>query len=146
MNIIVYSAIAGMIAGALIAGIGMVYSAATGRGFWSLPNNIGGIVLGPEAGAGRGFGVPTLTGVMFHMVLSAIYGIATYYIAKATGLGYVTVGFAIGMAVWIGNHYGVGAFHAGAREHARYNPLWLAFALHAIWGVVTGMLIDRFPG
>ena len=68
-NSILLPALAGIVGGVTIAGVGMVYRAATGKGFWSLPNSIGGIALGTEAAASRAFGLTTVTGVALNMVL-----------------------------------------------------------------------------
>ncbi len=144
--LITIPAIAGMIGGAAIAGAGMVYQAATGNGFWSLPNSIAGIVMGPEAGARRPFGVATLVGVGFHMLLSALYGIVAAWLAPVIGLGLVVTGVLVGLAVWIINHYGIGAFLAGARYHRGVNPLWLAFLLHAGFGAITGYVAQALIG
>lgn len=143
---LVVPSIAGMVAGATIAGIGMVYSAAVGRGFWALPNNIAGIVLGPDAGNTRKFGLITLVGVGFHMVLSAIYGILTLVLANDFHTGLILTGLAVGMAVWGVNHYVLGAILPGARNHQQYNPLWMAFGLHALYGGITGAIIAQLIG
>lgn len=139
-------AIAGAVGGAAIAGIGMVYQAARGNGFWSLPNSIGGIVLGPEAGATRPFGVPTLTGVGFHMVLSAIYGILAVWLAPKLGIGLIATGALVGLVVWGVNHAVIGSVLPGARYHRGVNPLWMAFLLHALYGAITGAVAQILLG
>ena len=143
---ILLPSIAGVVGGVAIAGIGMVYRAAVGQGFWSLPNSIGGIALGPKAAGTRAFGVVTLTGVALHMVLSAIYGIAIVALSPAIGLGYVATGFLVGMVVWVVNHYGIGAVHAGSKAHAGLNPISLAFFLHALYGMVAGLVVQILIG
>ena len=139
-------AIAGVAGGMTIAGVGMVYRAAIGKGFWSLPNSIGGIALGPEAGSTRSFGLATLTGVTLHMVLSAIYGIAIVALAPIIGLGFVVTGFLVGVAVWLVNYYVVGAVHPGSKQLAELNPVWMAFFLHALYGVVAGVVVQMMIG
>ena len=57
-------ALAGVAGGLTIAAVGMVYRAAIGKGFWSLPNGIGGIALGPQAGATLNFGLPSHGGAL----------------------------------------------------------------------------------
>ncbi len=80
MNAFTLPALAGIAGGVVIAAVGMAYRAAIGKGFWSLPNGIGGIALGAEQGATLGFGVPTVTGVALHMIfvgdLRHRYGLA----------------------------------------------------------------------
>lgn len=146
MENIALPALAGIIGGITIAGVGMVYRAAIGKGFWSLPNGIGGIVLGPDAGAKLNFGGTTLTGVALHMVLSAIYGIATVIIAQRFGLDYVFTGVGVGVAVWLFNYYVVGAVHDGSRQLAKLNPVWMAFFLHALYGGVAGFVAGKLVG
>jgi hypothetical protein len=41
--------IGGIVGGLAIAALGMAYGAASGRGFWTLPNSIGGIILAQDA-------------------------------------------------------------------------------------------------
>jgi hypothetical protein len=140
------AAFAGIIGGIAIAGVGMIYSAATGGGLWTLPNSIGGIVLGPKAGGTRSFGKATFVGVGFHMALSAIYGIATAYIVHRFNTGYVVTGIAVGVFFWLFNHFLIGRVQSGARQHARFNPIWVAFALHALYGAVTGVVAAALIG
>ena len=74
---LILSALAGAIGGRVNRRLlGMIYSAAVGGGFWSLPNSIGGIVLGPKAGDTRSLGWVTLVGMVFHIALSVLYGVA----------------------------------------------------------------------
>lgn len=139
-------AIAGMIGGITIAATGMAYRAVIGRGFWSLPNGIGGIVFGGERGATLEFGSVTLIGVGLHMVLSAIYGVATVMLDPTFGFGLVPTGTIVGISVWLFNYYLVGAIHDGSRQLAKLNPLWMAFFLHALFGAVTGYVAQQLIG
>jgi hypothetical protein len=134
------SALAGIIGGVTIAVIGMLYSAATGGGLWTLPNSIGGILLGAKSGETRSFGVVTLIGVGFHMILSAAYGIATLYLGRQLNVGFVYVGVAVGLFVWLFNHFLIGQLTQGFRKHVQFNPVWLAAALHVLYGAVTGLV------
>jgi hypothetical protein len=109
-------ALAGAIDGAAIAAIGMLYSAATGGGFWSLPNSIGGIVLGPEVGDRRSLGLVTFVGICFHMVLSALYGILTVYLAHSFKTGFISTGISVGIFVWLFNRFLVGSVLPGAKN------------------------------
>lgn len=139
-------AVAGIIGGMTIAAVGMVYRAAIGQGFRTLPNGIGGIVLGADAGDTRAFGVATLTGVGLHMVLSAVYGVLTVALAPLTGIGYVATGIIVGTVVWIFNYYVVGRVHAGSHKLANLNPVWMAFFLHALYGGVAGYAAQLIVG
>lgn len=133
-------AIAGIIGGLTIAAVGMVYGAASGRGFWSLPNGIGGIVLGSERGDTRSFGLPTLTGVGLHMVLSALYGVIIVFLGQTITGEYLLTGVVFAIAVWLFNYYAVGAVHAGSKKLAGLNPVPVALFLHALFGAVTGIV------
>ncbi len=147
MNIqLIGPAIAGILGGMTIAAVGMTYRLAVGQGFWTLPNGIGGIVLGPEAGDIRSFGAATLTGVALHMVLSATYGVLTVAIAPVVGISYVLMGILVGIAMWIFNYYGVGRVHAGSHKLAELNPVWMAFLLHALYGGVAGLAAQLIVG
>lgn len=141
-TLIILPAVAGIVGGVTIAGVGMVYRAAIGKGFWSLPNGIGGIALGAEAGADRAFGLATVTGVALHMVLSAIYGFAIVALAPVLGIGFILTGFLVGVVVWLFNYYVVGAVHAGSKQLAELNPVWMAFFLHALYGIVAGYVVQ----
>ncbi len=104
-----------------------------------MPNAIGGVALGPEAGATRALGVTTLTGVTLHVILSAIYGIATVLIARQLGSNYIVVGVVLGIALWAVNYVGIASVHAGSRGLAKLNPVGMAVGLHVIFGAVTGL-------
>jgi hypothetical protein len=140
MNGYELGAFAGVLGGVAIAGVGMVYRAAIGGGFWSLPNGIGGIALGPERGDSSAFGLPTVTGVGLHMVLSAVYGAVTVWLAHMITHEWILTGFSVGVAVWLFNYYVVGRFHAGAKKLSELNPVWVAFVLHALFGLITGVV------
>lgn len=135
-------AIAGIIGGMTIAAVGMIYRAAIGGGFLSLPNGIGGVVLGGDRGATAAFGIPTFTGVGLHMILSAIYGVLIVELAPRLGLSLVGFGTLFGVLVWLFNYYVVGAFHEGSRRLAQLNPVWMALFLHALFGAVTGIATE----
>lgn len=143
---VLLSALAGVAGGVTIAGVGMIYSAVTGGGLWSLPNSIGGILMGAEAGNTRSFGIVTLVGGGFHMVLSAVYGIATVYLAHRFDAGFVLVGIAVGIFFWLLNHFLIGSASEGARKHVEFNPVWLAFLLHALYGAATGIVAIALIG
>ena len=143
---VLLSALAGIAGGVAIAGVGMIYSAVTGGGLWSLPNSIGGILMGAEVGNTRSFGIVTLVGVGFHMVLSAVYGIATVYLAGLLDVGFVFSGIAVGIFFWLFNHFLIGSASEGARRHAQFNPVWLAFLLHVLYGAATGLVAIALIG
>jgi hypothetical protein len=82
----------------------------------------------------------TLVGVYFHMLLSAICGIAIVYFAHQLNIGFVFAGIAVGIFFWLFNHFLIGSASEGARKHVQFNPVWLAFLLHVLYGAVTGLV------
>ena len=136
-------AIAGVAGGLVIAAVGMSLSAARGTGFWSLPNGIGGIVAGPDAGSSRDFGAITLEGVVLHMVLSAVFGIITVFISRQVTKEYLWTGVVTGLVLWLLNYYAIGAVIPGAHALAELNPVWMGGMLHALFGAVTGVIAKR---
>jgi uncharacterized membrane protein YagU involved in acid resistance len=124
----------------------MTYGAASGRGFWTLPNSIGGIILGPRRGDARSLGVATLVGVALHIVLSAVFGIIIVVLAQDFTHAYVATGLVVGAALWLINYVGIAAIHPGSREVAKLNPVPIAVGLHLLFGLiasVVAVLIQR---
>ncbi len=136
-------AVAGVVGGLAIAGVGMSLSALRGTGFWSLPNGIAGIAVGPAAGAARDFGLVTLEGVALHMVLSVVFGIATLFAIRRITKEYALTGIASGLVLWVINYYAIGSFIPGAHALAELNPVWMGGMLHALFGAVTGITAKR---
>ncbi len=136
-------AIAGIVGGLAIAAAGMSLSALRGTGFWSLPNAIAGVAVGPEAGATRDLGLVTLEGVMLHMLLSALFGVVTLVAIRRLTKEYVLTGIAGGLLLWVVNYYGFGAFIPGAHALAELNPVWMGGLLHVLFGAVTGATAQR---
>lgn len=139
MNELIAGVVGGIVGGLAIAVLGMAYGALSGRGFWALPNVIGGILLGLERAASRSFGVATLVGALLHLVLSAIYGVVIVVIGLHVTHALVLTGVVIGILVWLVNYYGVGAIHAGSRQVAMLNPAPVALLLHAFFGLITAL-------
>jgi hypothetical protein len=133
-------AIAGIAGGLVIAAVGMVLDAALGVGFWALPNAIGGILLGADAGATTAFGLATLVGVVVHMVLSVGFGAATLFAIRRITREHVATAVAMGLGLWLVNYYVIGQLSAGAHAVATLNPVWMAGLLHALFGAVTGLV------
>ena len=130
--------IGGIVGGITIAALGMAYGAASGRGLWTLPNSIGGIILGPRRADARSFGVATLVGVALHIVLSAAFGLGIVLLAQDFTHAYLATGLVVGAALWLINYVGIGAIHPRAREVAKLNPVPVALGLHLLFGFVTG--------
>jgi len=135
--------LAGIVGGLAIAAVGMTLSALRGTGFWSLPNGIAGIAVGPDAGATREFGVVTLEGVALHMILSALFGIVTLFAIRRLTKEYMLTGVVAGLVLWAINYYAIGSFIPGAHALAQLNPVWMGGMLHALFGAVTGITAKR---
>jgi hypothetical protein len=138
--------IGGIVGGLAVAALGMAYGAASGRGLWTLPNSIGGIILGPRRADARSFGVATLVGVALHIVLSAVFGIVIVLLAQDFTHAYLATGLVVGIALWLINYVGIGAIHPGAREVAKLNPVPIALGPHLLFGFITSgvaVLIQR---
>lgn len=140
MNEIFAGVMGGIVGGLAIAAVGMIYGALSGRGFWALPNVIGGILLGPAHAATRSLGVPTVIGVVLHAILSAIYGVVIVLIGQHVTHALVLTGVGVGIIVWIVNYYGVGSIHAGSRQVAMLNPVPVALVLHALFGLIASLV------
>lgn len=140
MNGYFAGAVGGVVGGLSIAALGMTYGAATGRGFWALPNSIGGLILGPRRGAVRSFGVPTLVGGALHVALSALFGVVIVLLAQGFAHAYFATGVVAGIALWLINYVGIGAIHAGSREVAKLNPVPIALGLHVLFGLITSVV------
>lgn len=133
-------AISGIVGGLAIAALGMGYGVASGRGFWALPNSIGGLILGPKRGGVGSFGVATVIGGALHIVLSAVFGVVIVLLAKDFTHAYLATGLAVGAAIWLINYVGVGAIHPGSRQVAKLNPVPVALGLHLLFGLVTSVV------
>jgi len=71
---------------------------------------------------------------MMQLILSALAGAIGG--ASIAGLGMI-YSAAVGGGLWsLPNS--IGALLPGAKKHAKYNPLWLAISLHALYGAITG--------
>ncbi|MCV7395042.1 hypothetical protein [Mycobacterium paraseoulense] len=134
----VAGAIGGIVGGLAIAALGMAYGAVSGRGVWTLPNRISGIILGPRGAADRLFGLATLVGVALHILLSAVFGVVIVLIAQDFTHAYLASGLVVGVALWLINYVGIGAIHPGAREVAKLNPVPIALGLHLLFGLIAG--------
>lgn len=140
MNGYFAGAIGGVIGGLAIAALGMAYGAASGRGLWTLPNSIGGIILGPRREDARSFGVATLVGVALHIFLSAVFGVVIVLLAQDFTHAYIATGLVVGVALWLINYVGIGAIHPASREVAKLNPVPIALGLHVLFGLITSVV------
>ncbi len=142
----VAGAIGGIVGGLAIAALGMAYGAASGRGLWTLPNSISGIILCPRRAEAKVFGVATLVGAALHIVLSAVFGIVIVLLAQNLTHAYLATGLVGGATLWLINYLGIGAIHLGAHQVAKLNPVPIALGLHLLFGFIASgvaVLIQR---
>ncbi|BBX20803.1 hypothetical protein MTER_02140 [Mycolicibacter terrae] len=140
MNGIVAGAIGGIVGGLAIAALGMTYGAVSNRGFWALPNAIGGIILGPSRHEARSFGVATVVGISLHVILSAVFGIVIVVVVHEFTHAYIATGVVGGLALWLVNYVGIGTIHRGSRDVAELNPVPVALGLHVLFGLIAGLV------
>lgn len=78
--------LAGVSAGVVMAGVMMLYIAATGRSVWTNPNLIAVMWLGERVADGR-FGIATVVGFATHMATSALMGFVAVPFVRDLGAG-----------------------------------------------------------
>jgi hypothetical protein len=144
----VKSAVAGIVAGAVMAVWAMVVAGVFGLGFWAPVRAIAAVFLGADhVGAAFAAG-PVLVGSAIHMGLSAAFGFGYALVAgllvRALAVGtQVVLGVAWGAVLWFVNTFALGPLlQAGAVSEA--NPAWSWFVAHLLYGAVLGLLYDRW--
>ena len=101
-------AVAGIVAGVVMAGWAMLFSAYTAAGFWLPPQLIAATVFGPVAMV-RGMEA-VLIGVLLHVVVSAGFGILFALMTGWRPLGggeLIVAGLAYGAAIWAVMTFGI---------------------------------------
>jgi hypothetical protein len=140
------SVLEGMVAGiagsAVMAIIAVVISWAAGTGLWSTLNEIAAIALGSAAAATGGPSV-TLTGLLVLLGFSAMFGAVLARLCNHVTHELTWTGAALGLGLWILDHYLVPAAVPCARPFAELQPVWLASPLHAFFGFVVAEVMRR---
>lgn len=145
---ITHAAIAGILAGVVMAMFAMMVALVSGDGFWAPPRAIAAEFLGTQhAGAGFAMG-SVLIGMMIHMMLSAGFGVGfgvgVSFVARgARLLTLIVLGMAAGIALWVGSTYLIAPALNGAELFTTAMPAWAWFAAHAMFGVALGFLYSR---
>lgn len=145
---LVKSAVAGVVAGVVMAMFAMIVAALNGNGFWAPPRAITAVVFGTQhVGGGFAFG-PVVVGMMAHMMLSAMFGavyaallgIAARQAALVTQL---VAGMVWGGVLWAMNTYLVAdVFLNGSEVFTSSMPAWTWFVAHLMFGGALGVLYD----
>lgn len=140
------AAVAGVIAGVVMAMFAMIIAALSDDGLWAPPRAIAAEFFGTEhAGSSFAFG-PVVVGMMVHMMLSAMFGagfgVVVGLVARSAGLvPIVLLGMAAGVALWAGSTYAVAPVLNGAEVFTDAMPEWAWFAAHLMFGAVLGLLV-----
>ena len=131
-------AIAGIVAGAILALFLVATSLAGGRDIWMPLKGAGAPFLGERAMQPGFDAVALAVGALGHFAVSALWGAAFgllfYGLSKGTTM---VAGFFWGFAVWIGMYYLVLPL-IGLGDMARGTPLSLAIIEHLLFGIVLG--------
>jgi hypothetical protein len=128
--------LAGIAGGAVMAIVAMLISWAAGTGLWSTLNEFAPIALGSAAAATGGPSV-TLTGLAVLLGFSAMFGAVLVRLCNRVTHELTWTGVALGLGLWILDHYLVPAAVPCARPFAESQPAWLASPLHAIFGFIV---------
>lgn len=140
------SAVAGLVAGIVMAMFAMVVAALTGDGLWAPPRAITGTFFG-EAHAGRSFALGSVaTGMMVHLLFSVVFGLAYAAITWLAGwrlslTGSPLAGMAWGLALWLVNTFLLAPRMPGGELMTKAMPAWAWLVGHLMYGAVVGLLI-----
>lgn len=135
----VKAAIWGLVAGIVMAVVTMMITAVMGMGLWAMPMMIAAILLGPSAMMGAGAGV-ILLGLMMHMVLSMMFGIAYGVVVNLCTHEFLATAIVMSLFLWLMNFYALDLIVPGARTMAQIEPIWLAIVSHLVFGITLGTL------
>lgn len=132
-------AVAGALAGTMMAMFSMIVMGIEGEGFWTPVNAIAHTLWrnGPLDGTFSLGG--TVLGVMMHMGLSMMLGAMVALIAErraATGSSAVAIGVGVAAAAWVGQLVVWSAVDSAASDAIR--P-WIFAVSHAVFGMVAGL-------
>lgn len=143
-----HAAVAGVIAGIVMAMFAMIIALIAGNGFWAPPRAIAAEFLGTQH-AGPGFAIgPVLAGMIIHMMLSAAFGagfsVAVGVVARgASQFALAVLGMVTGIVLWVGSTYIVAPALNGAELFTTAMPAWTWFAAHVMFGVALGVIYGR---
>lgn len=129
--------VAGLVAGVAMAMVAMIRAGVTGMGFWLPPKQIAATLFGVDALIG-GAGV-IVTGLMIHMMTSAIFGVVFGLIGGGRIFAWaaMALGFLYGVIIWAGMTFiGLPVVNEVMRDRVAMQPVWW-FGYHLIFG---GML------
>jgi len=137
-SLIVPGAIAGLIAGIVMAMWAMVVAAVMGAGLLAPPQMIAEPLFGPVQMGAFNPGA-FIVGLMLHMMFSVVFGIAFALIWQRIaqgGLVAILGGMMYGVVIWVVMGYVVGPIVGS--HIAQEMPLWAWLVAHLMFGVVLG--------
>ncbi len=144
---VIKSAVAGVVAGIIMAMFAMIVAGIAGDGFWAPPRAITAVILGTEhAGTDFAFG-PAAGGMMLHMMLSAAFGVMFALVVGVTRrelkLGsQLVIGMALGIILSAVNTYAIAELLNGRELFTTAMPAWTWFVAHLMFGAALALLYD----
>lgn len=132
------AALAGLVAGIIMAMVAMIATTVLGMGALAMPSMIGGLLLGSQIAANGGPMV-VLTGLMLHMMLSAMFGVVYAVIVNRVTHELPVTALAYGVGLWLMNFYVIGHVWSNAAAIAQNEPVFLALTTHLVFGAVLGV-------
>lgn len=141
------SAVAGVVAGIVMAMFAMIVAGIAGDGFWAPPRAITAVIFGTgHAGTDFAFG-PVVVGMMLHMMLSAAFGVMYALIVGVARrelklASQFVIGMALGVVLWAVNTYAVAEVLNGSELFTNAMPAWTWFVGHLMFGAALALLYD----
>jgi len=145
------SAVAGMVAGMMMAMFAMIVAAAAGDGFWAPPRAIAATLFGASH-FGETFAVGSvLGGAGIHMMMSGafgfVYALFIGLVTRALGtVQQVVVGMVWGVVLWAANTAVVTPQLAGGELFTQAMPAWAWLVAHLMFGAALGLLYAWWRG
>jgi hypothetical protein len=130
--------VGGLIGWVLMGMVAMVLFPIFGIGSFWQPMNLIAAVFNQSWGTNPFFGVPSILGLVVHMMMAAILGLVFTWGARTRAAGTMLIGGAIvwGLVVWLVGQFAVLPFIDPII--ARTFPAWLFVLVHAMYGVGLG--------
>lgn len=134
--------VGGIVAGVVMAMVAMVWMALVGEGFWKPLSVIASIFMGKSAISGSFELIPDLVGMMLHLGLSAIFGLAFAFFVRNIpwpSVAVIGVAIAYGLLLWIVNVRIIDANLIPAGLSLAPTPLLVV--VHLVYGLVLGLIV-----
>ena len=132
----------GIVAGIAMAMVAMVWMALAGEGFWKPLSVIASILMGKGVISGSFELIPDLVGMMVHLLLSAVFGLAFTFVVRNIpwpSVGVIGAAIAYALLLWIVNVRVIDANLIPAGLSLAPTPL--VIVVHLVYGVVLGLIV-----